>query len=450
MKPERLIYTFVSYAAYYDTSWGRGTAMEGIERTAELAHRYGVPVTWIVNAGSVPVLAGRIRAWHETYGDDVILQTPFFVEDAGMSKEKWKRAVERDWNVVAEAFPWAATKVAGRGKIYNETIEALEELGFEGMWGYCWEQVWWDGITHKGIPWGSWYVDGRRFKAPHRGEGRIVAFEWTARDLHAALHSRSPVIYSTDPDDVYRAGLCTSKNIDYWKHVFHDYLANTDHNEQVFFLQQQEGHEMEHSDRFAVFSPEQVEANAGMLDRFFAYITQFPITLTTVPNAAALYKKRNRVTAPSYMLVRDSGVRPDINAYTMALGGAGFGPWPDTFLYYDRDCQMAFVYGECKPHLLRSYVGQGNMDDEFALDSPQVFVTQYEKSACRIELTYEIGHWRPMPFGLVYWDDLAGFEASSPTAGVELKTIKGELAFLRFDLRGEPTTVKLVLERRDV
>src|SRR5690606_33926926 len=151
-------------------------------------------------------------------------------------------------------------------------------------------------------------------------------------------HSGSPVIYSTDPDDAYRAGLCSADDIAYWKNLFHDYLDNTAHNERVYFLQQQEGHEMEFTDRFGVFSPDQVEACAGMLDSFFAYITEFPITLTTLPAAIEQYHSQNETTAPVYMLTRDTRVRPAVNEYTLALGGAGTGPWPETFLYYDRDC----------------------------------------------------------------------------------------------------------------
>ncbi len=62
MKPENLIYTFVSFATQVDASWGRGIALEGIDRTAAIAHKHGIPVTWIVNAGSAPVLADRIRS----------------------------------------------------------------------------------------------------------------------------------------------------------------------------------------------------------------------------------------------------------------------------------------------------------------------------------------------------------------------------------------------------
>ncbi len=448
MRPEKLIYTFVSYASHYDTPWGQGTAVDGIDLTARIAHKYGIPVTWIVNGGSVPVLADRIREWHESYGDDVILQCPFFVEDAGMSKLKLKEKLEMDWQIVEEAFPWATTKVAARGKIYNEVIEVLEELEFKGMWGYCWEQVWWDGITHKGIPWGSWYVDSKRYKVPHPGRGGIVACEWTARDLNLTYHSENPVIYSTDPNDVLRAGLCSGDDVEYWKNLFDVYLENTDHNEQVYFLQQQEAHEMEFTERFAVFPASHVDACEGMLDLFFEYITSYPITLTTLPRAVELYHENNEVTAPSYMLTQDTLVRPEINEYTMTLGGVGLGPWPETFLYYDHQCQMAFVKGENKPHLLRNYIGKGNMSEEFEEDIPQVFVTVFKKTENRIELTYEIGYWSPIPFGLTYWDNLTGFEVQSCTEGVEVKLIKEQLAFLRFHLTGDQRKIELTLEKK--
>lgn len=444
MKPERLIYTFVSYASHYDTPWGKGTAVEGVERTAALAHRYGIPVTWIVNRGSIPVLADRIREWHETYGDDVILQCPFFEEEAGGSKAVLKQKLEQDWQLVQEHFPWVQVKIAGRGKIYNEVIEVLEELDFRGMWGYCWEQVWWDGITHKGIPWGSWYVDPARYTAPHPGKGKVVACEWTARDLHQTWSTGSPVLYSTDPNDVLRAGLCSGEDIEYWKLVFQEYLDNTDHNDRVYFLQHQEAHEMEFTPQFQVFPASHVEACEGMLDRFFQYITGFGITLTTLPQALGDYGERYGETEPVYMLTRDKPIRPEINEYTLTLGGVGLGPWPDAFLTYDKDAQMVFVKGECRPRLLRSYTGSADSAREYAEEVPPVFVRHYERTDTSIRFTYEIGEWKAIPFGLVYWDDLAGFQlASCSLAGAQVKIIKDELAFLRFNLTGEPIAIEL-------
>ncbi|MGF7145116.1 hypothetical protein HNQ56_003552 [Anaerotaenia torta] len=447
MRPERLIYTFVSYASNYNTSWGKGTALEGIERTATLAHKYNIPVTWIVNGGSVPMIKDWILSWHETYGDDVILQCPMYGQDPRNRKAELKALLEQEWNIVQEAFPWAKTRVAARGQISQEIIQALEELDFQGLWGYCWEQTWWDGISHKGIPWGFWYVDSNRYKIPHQGKGKIVGCEWTVRDFNRTYHSGCPCIYSTDPNDVLRAGLCTGDNIEYWKDLFQDYLNNTDHNNHVFFLQQQEAHEMEYSDRFAVFPEEHVKECASMLDHFFRYIKTFPITFTTLPAAIRMYHEENSVTAKSCILTSGSRHQPETNEYTLTLGGTAAGPWPETFLYYDSRCQMAFVKGECTPRTLRSYAGKCSMDEEFLETIPQVFTVSYEKTEKNIDITYEIGYHPPIPFGLVYWDDLRGYKAASCEGACHVEIIKDKLAFIRMDLDGEKRKVHLKLEQ---
>lgn len=447
MRPERLVYTFISYASHFNNGWGHGTPVEGVDRVAGIAHKHGIPVTWIVNGGSISELRDRIRHWHEVFGDDVILQAPAYGHEIKKSKTELKRILEEEWRRLKAAFPWAATKVAGRGVITNEVIEVLEELDFRGLWGYCWEQSWWDGITHRGIPWGSWYVDSGRYKVPNPGKGKIVACEWTARDLNQAYHTGSPCIYSTDPNDVLRAGLCTGEDIKYWQGLFDDYLQNTAHNEYVFFTHQQESHEMEVTEAFAVWPFTHVVESEKMIDKFFAYLRRYNVTVTTLPKAVELYHQKNQSTAPCYMLTHDSPVRPEINAYTMTLGGGGLGPWPETFFYYDTQCQMAFVKGQCKPHMLRNYIGRWNMDDEFAESIPPVLVTEYNKTEGLIEIRFEIGHWRPIPFGLVYWDNLPGFQVKVLEGAVEAKVIQDKLVFLRLNLTGEKIRITLKLQK---
>src|SRR5690606_11983162 len=104
--PENLIYTFVSYATLVDKRWGRGIALEGIDRTAAIAHKHGIPVTWIVNAGSAPVLAERICSWHEQYGDDVILQANFDASESELAKVQLKEALEQGWSALRHHYPW--------------------------------------------------------------------------------------------------------------------------------------------------------------------------------------------------------------------------------------------------------------------------------------------------------------------------------------------------------
>lgn len=447
MKAEKLIYSFSSYAYHADCSWGHGSPDIGVNRIAEVAHKYKIPVTWIVNSGSIKILADRIRNWHQLYGDDVILRIPSIHTECEDCVTAYTNDIEREWAALEAAFPWVTVKMAGLGGINNTVVQTLEKLNFKGLWGYCWEQSWWDGITHRGIPWGSWYVDSDRYKAPSPEAEKIVACEWTARDLHAAYHTSNPCIYSSDPNDVLRAGLCTGDDIKYWKDMFDDYLKNTENNENVFFQQQQESHEMENSSAFSVWPAPDILESEKMLDLFFQYITQYNITIKTLPEAVKMYHEKNSTTAPSYMLTRSSPIQPAVNEYTMTLGGIAAGPWPETFFYYDAQCQMAFVKGECKPRLLRNYIGKQGMDNDFLESIPSVFVTKYSKSGCHTEIEFKINSDGQIPFGLVFWDNLEGFQIESLEGASEAKIIQNQLVFLRFNLTGEEKKIKMTLKR---
>ncbi|RAU99817.1 hypothetical protein [Paenibacillus sp. YN15] len=451
MKPERLIYTFVSFASYLDKVWGKGTPVAGVERTAAVAHKHGIPVTWIVNSGSIAELGNQIRDWHDQFGDSVILNCPSFIcdYDKGEMKHSLKRELEREWNILSHEFPWVQTKVVASGYVNNEMVQVLEDLGFDGVWGYCWEQVWWDGISHRGCPWGMWYIDSSRYKAPHREGGTVVACEWTSRDLHAAYHSGNPCLFSTDPNDVLRAGLCSGKDIRYWEHLFQQYLVNTESNDAVFFIQHQEAHEMEVSYNYSVYPLTDVEQSEEMLDRFFGCVRKFDVVRTNLPDAIRTYKTINPRTAPNSMLTGDSGIHPEMNAYTLMQGGTPFGPWPKTFFYYDSECQMVFTEGRTQPALLRNYVGKARMDEDFTESIPMVVLENYVKSDSQIDLEFNVGMTAPKPFGIAYWDELGGFEVAGIEPGIEYRLIQNKILFLRFSLEGQPKRIRVRLRKQN-
>ncbi|MGG1550135.1 hypothetical protein [Paenibacillus ferrarius] len=439
MQPERLIYTFVSYAASFQ---GRGVPVDGIYRIAELAHRYQIPVTWIVDRETTSLVQASIQAWHEQFGDSVILACPAYNNETELITR-----LASEWTSVAEAFPWVTTKVLATGFITNELIQVMESQDFQGLWGYCWQQSWWDGISHRGVPWGFWYIDPAGYKRPQGSQ--IVAIEWTARDLNLALHTDDAVYYSTDPNDVLRAGLCTGDNIAYWQKLFDEYLHNTQNNDWVFFTQQQESHEMDASPTFLVCSEADIEESARMLENFWAYIAAYPIRKMNLPDAVDLYCGQYRQTAPSYMLTEDCEIRPALNAYTMLRGGIPQGPWPETFLYYDTECQLAFIKGKSRPHLLRNYRMQSGMETDFTDAIPETFVHTFEKSEARIEIHYVIETDRSLPFGLVYWDDLSGYRIQSCKEVIEAVIIEDKCAFIRFNLKGESKSVHIILEKTE-
>ena len=66
-----LYFTFVSSAYYMEKKWGHGMPLDGIKRTAEIAHRDGVPVTWLVNPKSAEEGKKLFKEYHDKYGDAV-------------------------------------------------------------------------------------------------------------------------------------------------------------------------------------------------------------------------------------------------------------------------------------------------------------------------------------------------------------------------------------------
>lgn len=88
MKPEKLIYTFVSFASYIDKDWGRGVPESGIEFMAKLVHKYDIPITWIVNSRSSEVMGDRINLWHSQYDDNIILWIPAHFSDYDPAYDK--------------------------------------------------------------------------------------------------------------------------------------------------------------------------------------------------------------------------------------------------------------------------------------------------------------------------------------------------------------------------
>ncbi len=233
----QLYYMFASLAARHVN--GR-TCSEGMNLLAHTLHPRGVKITWLVSPESAHIMAGTLTAWHGDFGDDVALCAHITARDRADKKAQW--AEQRD--AVCRALPWAKVSVAAGHHTDPDTAPILAELGFEGLWGFCWEQIEVDGITDRGCPWGLYYLDPeqRLRPAPERG---LVAMEWTARDLLKSFHSGNPCLYSTDPNDVARGGICSWENIDYWRGLADNYRRNARYNDHVFLLQHQEAHEME-------------------------------------------------------------------------------------------------------------------------------------------------------------------------------------------------------------
>ncbi len=425
-----LIYTFASIASRYKNSV---TALKGMRLLADTLHPHGVPITWLVSADSARVAAKELTEWHDRFGDDVGVAPPELsitpVDESGAYEARRDRfAAMRE--AVQEALPWAECRIAS-GHTDPDMVRICAELGFEGLWGFCWEQIEVDGITDRGCPWGFYYMDPADRLRPASGGG-VLAMEWTAHDLLKSFHSGNPTLYSTDPNDVGRGGLCAWENIDYWKAVADQYIRNTRYNDHVILLQHQESHEMEIADGWRCYTEEDIRETLVFLDRFVSHLKPHARMLT-LAEAGRVYREANEHTASSYMLWEDTPTmrpNPDYAWDTCP------GPWPKTFLHYDRSAQMMFVDGQVHPVCLRNYAKPHDTLDYYAehhIPRPKLIRnTQFTWSR---EIEIEVNSAKAMPYGMALWGDYSLYQLDNAPGLVEGKILPRELLFLRYDLQ---------------
>lgn len=430
-----LIYTFVSSAARVREG---ATCVQGMQRLANRLHPMGIPITWLVSAESARLAAGPLTSWHAEYGDAVAVHSPKLEGDFPSKK----RQLEQEREGVQAALPWADLRVAAHNHQDPDMARLVEELGFEALWGFCWEQVEIDGFWDRGCPWGFYYLDPAERLRPAEGRG-IVGIEWTSRDLLNSFHSGAPHLYSTDPNDVARGGLCSWDNGAYWQALADNYVRNARYNDAVILVQHQEAHEMEVSAVSAGYTEEDIR-EAGQLIAGFVRHLAGRMRATTLPEAVREYRAHHTMTAPSYMLwdgITAPRPNPDY-AWNIPVG-----PWPRTFFYYDRDCQMVFVDGKATPHCVRNYRRPMRRGEYFA--EPVLPPVRLETNTARrwrreIELTVESP--AAMPYGATLWGDYSLYRVAETPGLIGAKILSPDLLFLRFDVEQGANRLHVTLQ----
>lgn len=427
----KLIYTFASLAYTVDAPWGKGIPREGIQRLANIVHKHGIPVTWLMDSGSGKAMQSHINEWHEKYGDDVgIVWNHSLAIPTALNNGPSKRRALR------ELFPWSEVTLAASGHRTNQVLADVKKEGMKGLWGSCWEQVEIDGMTDRGAPWGFFYCADDCFKIPARQPGGVISVEWTARDLCKSIHSNTPTVYSSDPDDVGRTGLCTGDDIEYWKGMFDNYVRNTANNQYVFFAQHQESHEMEYGDVCRAYTPVEIDRSEKMLDNFLGYVKSCGnlVQFCTIPEALEIYRQHSDTTVPSVMLCDDVPCRKPPFWYAK---GWPNGPWPKTLLYYDVDCQMVFIDGQFQPTILRDYVLRRDADDANFFrepNLPRVYCDTPWEVKEFTEIPFRIPCDRELPFGVTLWYDFKRFHVEGVDGAEAIGPIQDQVLLLRKNL----------------
>lgn len=421
-----LIYTFAALAAR--TANGK-TCLDGMGVLADVLHPRGVPITWIVSPESAAIAKETLTAWHALHGDEVAVELPP-LEGTHAEKVAYLKARRA---AVREALPWAELTLAGNVHCDPEIVALCEAAGFEGIWGFCWEQIEVDDITDRGCPWGFYYMDPSDRLRP-AGHPSVVAVPWLSHDMVKAHHSGCAPVYTNDPNDVARAGLCRWEDSGYWDTLADQYHRNLRYNETIFLLQHQEAHEMECNERNFCYTPEDIRETAMLLARHVDHLLTKPdVRVMVLPEAVRHYRKLHDRTPASYMLWEDTPVRRPNPDYTWNVGT---GPWPKTFFYYDIGAQMIFVDGQVHPACLRNYSRAWDGEDYYQEHHvPRPRLVRNTQFTWRREIEVSITSKKAMPYGLAIWGDYSLYRIGEAPGLLEGKILPRELLFLRYDLQ---------------
>ncbi|MHA1898152.1 MAG: hypothetical protein ACTSU2_12235 [Promethearchaeota archaeon] len=398
---QKIYFTVFSQAYYVDMNWGFGCPSGGIRRMGDIFHNYNIPITWLVSPRSARCEQEMFKDFHEKYGDEIAMMIRFkgthHVSERkiaeSLSKEAYINLIREQKAEIQKYLPWAQIRVAAQGIRTNNMLQALKEEGFIGVHGHCYCQIGTDSITDYGSPWGSFRIREGDYHLPAReNEDGLIAFEWTQRDLNRSFHTVYPELWSTDPNDVERGGVCTDENVEWWKNMFMQYERALKLNEKgIWFQFHQESHEMTWGEVCKPFTEERVIFTADMMDEFLEWLVERDtVEFLTASDAAELYNKLNpKGTIPMYFPFAWTSVPKEMPFWEQIKNKKGYAgslskhsyipqgelysylndvlsadpmkamespPWKDSFFYYDDQCQLIFDLNRAHPVAIFNYL----------------------------------------------------------------------------------------------
>ena len=386
-------------ARFVALSLQQAYSLSGMKSIAADAHRYGIPVTWMIGYEGYLRDAALYNAWHAAYGDDV--QT--FEDEAFMA-------------AMHLLFPWyrASVSVAGAGA-ERRVVDAYAH-GRHAFWGIAWNSHGVDGTYDEGAPWGTYCADLDSYKRPAPdGSCGMVAFEWTARDLTRAYLSGHEEWFSTEPDDLLdRAGFSVAAAARYAREIVDAYAAAAETQPLVVVSQQESA--LGGAGKFGT-----------VLNAIYGQAVRDGMKIETLARAArdaARFSARPRAVAFPFLPGGREVPSPQLGGDTL---------YPATIDYHDTRAGMTFLAGHTLPTRVYRYADAKRSRFDRAL--PQLPASAMPRlhgaSVERGELVLRIDAPQALHFGVALWSDPSRLRLRG--AGVTPAGRAG--AVVTFDLR---------------
>ena len=243
----------------YDSDDEGNHAWVHARKLERIFHKWGTPITWLIDDTVAAEQASQISAWHTEFGDAVAyLPRSYFY----FNKRNYNLTHGRDEiaDIIRPEIDRLETAFAGADwPVYCRTmgadqwvgspgtglVEAARALGFSAQWGIGYDHDTCDtSMYHKGTPWDVYKPRDGNFRVPGAA-GDFWLFQWTTRDLLNTSYFAPRIgstTFSTDADDIKYNGIPRFQ-MDYYARLLEEYSRNLSHHDVNVFLVHQEDHD---------------------------------------------------------------------------------------------------------------------------------------------------------------------------------------------------------------
>ena len=438
-----LNYGLVSTAIAED----RKQLRDGMHLLADLAHKYNIPITWVITADSAQFLAKDLTEWHNDYQDeplmmlniqsiwdsnwqsligvsnsdsdieidefnisDVSNSTEFIAEHLVKMRSTIPKYIRSEWKKIERAMEWTVPNVAGAEWKNQVLVQALDDIGFRGLWGYKWEERGTPAETDRGCPFGCFYpsAEQHNFSTPEAGGIIGIPYQSASHLVSDEYNLRSALINNT-----------IQRNYDF-------YVDNVRWNRWLCYV------EHVNASDITMLGQETI----SKLEEYFAYVSVNERTkLLPLSEIVDDYWINCQKTESTYIFadqtkeslnIEDS----DTGIYNHAKESKSEEKDGTTvFFYYDAECQLTFNDGFMEPIEMRNYISPpvpdniGREDTHQSLPNngveyhlPKVSQFQPIRQRTRLHLYFTIESTKAMPYGVAVWGNHLGLQLAKSNA----------------------------------
>ena len=401
----------------------RERLLEGVQLLAEVAHKHGIPITWAVDTKSVPVVARLLTTFHTENGDAPLLMldirpiwdtnyeaarnanpgasTEAMASHLVTMREKLPEYIIRERERLKRTLPWADINIAGAVFKNDTFLQALEQTGFRGLWGYHWNQ---QGVDEAdpNVP---------EIETDRGGFGCFYPLEASAVLDAIVVGGTTDVDLAQSFEKIVGVPYHTA-----------DHLAKDTHNLRAALLN---GTAQQHYDVYvesAAWSQwlgyvEHIDpltvAHLGQeglerLDAYFAHVVSIqdtkPLLLSQMVDD---YVKHCKKTEPTAVVGASTEIQEETTEPKSTL----------KMYYYDAACEFTFVEGVMDPVAIESYTGvptryweRGERVLQSEANKPVLTSFLPTRHRTQLHIAIVVESTRTMPYGIAVWGDHEGLQ----------------------------------------